>query len=92
MQLVGPPPEIAFQSALPNFAIKKAMRTALDRAPPNMLIDAAMGLAPMRWLAQHLYFHRRGTGAMSFTEYEAKLRSEAEEAGARGYRTASPGA
>lgn len=92
LQLIGPRPEIALAPALPNFALKKTMRTALDLAPPNALIDMSLGFSPMRWLAQHVYFHRRGTGAMSFAEYEAKLRSEADDAAARTYRTASPGA
>lgn len=92
LQHVGPRPEIALVPHLPKFAIKKAMRGALDLAPPNALLDLSLSLPPMRWLAQHVYFHRRGVGAMSFAEYEAKLRSEVDDAAERAYRTASPGA
>lgn len=77
MQDLGPPPPVALARELPGFAAKKAMRTALDLSPPNWMIDVALGLPPMRWLAQHVYFHRRNAGGVSFAEFEAKLRSGA---------------
>jgi hypothetical protein len=61
---LGPPPAHALAPSLPSFAVKKAMRTALDLAPPNWMIDAAFGLPPMRWLAQHVYFHRRNAARL----------------------------
>jgi hypothetical protein len=27
----------------------------------------------MRWLAQHVYFHKRGAPGLSFAEFEARL-------------------
>jgi hypothetical protein len=55
------------------------------------MLDAALGLPPMRWLAQHMYFHRRGAGGVSFAEFEARLRREAQAPGGP-YPKASPGA
>lgn len=73
LQDLGAPPPVALAPELPAFAAKKLMRTALDMAPPNPLIDLALALPPMRWLAQHVYFHRRGGKGLSFAEFEAKL-------------------
>ncbi len=91
LQDLGPPPAVAMARELPVFAAKKALRAALDLAPPNWMIDATLSLPPMRRLAQHIYFHRRNTGGISFAEFEAKLQSNSgmpEEF----YPTASPGA
>lgn len=70
---LGPPPEIALASELPRFRLKQAMRFALDLAPPNPWISAVLGTAPMRWFAQHVYFHRRGSEGISFADFEARL-------------------
>ncbi len=43
----------------PRFGFKDVMRRAMDFAPPNWLIDPLLFTAPMRALAQELYFHRR---------------------------------
>jgi digeranylgeranylglycerophospholipid reductase len=91
LQDLGPPPPVALAPQLPSFAVKRMMRTALDLAPPNVLIDSALGLPPMRWLAQHMYFHRRGAGGLSFAEFEARLAAERRDA-APPYPKASPGA
>jgi digeranylgeranylglycerophospholipid reductase len=72
---LGPKPEVALAPELPNFAVKRMMRFALDRTPANRLLSAALGTAPMRWLAQQVYFHRRGTNGQSFEEFEARLRA-----------------
>lgn len=88
---LGPPPAHALAPSLPSFAVKKAMRTALDLAPPNWMIDAAFGLPPMRWLAQHVYFHRRNAGGVSFAEFEERIRRAAPSK-AGPYATGSPGA
>ena len=88
---LGPPPALALAPELPKFAAKKLMRTALDLAAPNWTLDIALGLPPMRWLAQHLYFHRRNPGGVSFAEFEARLRSGAQSA-ERYPLKASPGA
>ncbi|MEJ0040786.1 MAG: FAD-dependent oxidoreductase [Rhizomicrobium sp.] len=41
----------------------------LDAAPPNPLINALLMTAPMKALAQRLYFHSRGQGAGSFDDW-----------------------
>ena len=68
---------------------KKLMRGALDLAPPNWAIDAGLALPPMRWIAQHIYFHRRGAGGISYADFEARLRSNGI---AERYGKLSPGA
>ena len=73
---------------LPSLASKKLMRAALDLAVPNPLIDIVLALPPMRWIAQHVYFHRRGAKGVSFAEFEAKLRNGTIER----YPSFSPGA
>ena len=79
---LGPPPASALARELPRFGLKRALRAGLDLAPPNFLVDALIATSPMRWLATHLYFHRRGTKGLRFAEFEARLR--AAGAGARG--------
>jgi flavin-dependent dehydrogenase len=89
---LGPPPAIALASELPRFALKKAMRTALDLAAPNWTLDIALSLPPMRWLAQQVYFHRRNPGRIGFAEFEARLRDVAPPAAKPYPFSASPGA
>lgn len=88
LQNLGPPPASALAAELPSFVSKKLMRAALDLAVPNPLIDVALALPPMRWIAQHVYFHRRGAKGVSFAEFEARLRSGTIER----YPKVSPGA
>jgi flavin-dependent dehydrogenase len=73
LQDLGPAPEVALAPEMPRFALKHVMRAALDVAPSNALIDIALRMAPVRRLAQHIYFHRRGAGGVSFAEFEARL-------------------
>lgn len=73
LQHLGPRPEVVLGRELPSFALKSGMRRALDLAPPNALLSAALRSAPMRWLAQHVYFHKRGARDLSFAEFEARL-------------------
>ncbi len=70
---LGPPPEIALAKELPRFWLKHATRFALDLAPPNALLSAALSTAPMRWFAQHVYFRERGGKGLSFTDFQARL-------------------
>lgn len=91
LQDLGPPPAVALAPELPRFAAKKVMRAALDLNPPNWMIDIALGLPPMRRLAQHVYFHRRNAGGVSFAEFEAMLGRELSDV-STAYRKASPGA
>ncbi len=46
LQDMGAPPPVALAPELLGFAAKKLMRTALDMAPPNPLIDLALALPP----------------------------------------------
>jgi digeranylgeranylglycerophospholipid reductase len=75
---LGPAPETVLERELPRFALKRMLRAALDSPPPNVLIDAAIATAPMRWLATHLYFHSRGAKGVSFAEFEARLAAAGE--------------
>jgi digeranylgeranylglycerophospholipid reductase len=69
----GPPPEQVLAPEMPRFALKGLMRRAIDLAPSNALIDLGLGTWPMRVLAQHMYFHRRGARGMTFAEFERQL-------------------
>lgn len=80
LQHLGPAPEHVLAGELPGFALKGVMRRALDLAPPNGLISLALRSAPIRLLAQHVYFHKRGARGLSFAEFEARLRSLGEGA------------
>jgi digeranylgeranylglycerophospholipid reductase len=74
---LGPHPVAVFAREVPRFRTKLMMRTLLDLAPPNVLINAALMTRPMRVLAQRLYFHSRGGG--SFEAWtEAFERGEVE--------------
>jgi flavin-dependent dehydrogenase len=70
---LGPSPEAMLARELPSFRLKSAMRWALDRAPANPLIDLGLRTMLMRRMAQHIYFHRRRCGRMSFGEFSAAL-------------------
>ena len=74
---MGPPPEAVIARELPKFGIKTALRWALDLAPPNWMYNLALGTAPMRVLAQHIYFHKRGAQGLSFAEFERQLKEMA---------------
>ncbi len=88
---LGPAPEAALAPEMPRFVLKGWMRSVLDLAPPNALINAALATAPMRRFAEHVYFHRRGGKGASLAEFEARLRAlEADPA--RPQEIVSPGA
>jgi flavin-dependent dehydrogenase len=59
-------PVTAMTREAPRYRAKLMLRRLLDLAPPNALINAALMTAPMRRLAQRLYFHSRGEQAESF--------------------------
>jgi len=65
----GPLPARALAAEAPRYRAKLWLRRALDLAPPNALINAALMTAPMRRLAQRLYFHSRGESSESFEEW-----------------------
>jgi hypothetical protein len=54
---------------IPRYRTKLLMRRALDLAPGNGLINAALMTAPARALAQRIYFHRRKGDAQSFEDW-----------------------
>ena len=70
---LGPPPELVMANEMPRFGIKKAMRFMLDCAPPNALLNAALGTTPMQRLARQIYFHKRGGHGLSLADYEERL-------------------
>jgi hypothetical protein len=70
---LGPAPETVLARELPRFGFKRLMRIGLDLAPPNMLVDAVIATSPMRWLAAHVYFHRRSANGISFADFEARI-------------------
>jgi digeranylgeranylglycerophospholipid reductase len=70
---LGPAPETVLARELPRFGLKRLMRIGLDLAPPNMLVDAIIATSPMRWLAAHVYFHRRSANGISFADFEARI-------------------
>lgn len=62
----GPHPVAVMTREAPRYRAKLLLRRLMDLAPPNALINAALMTAPMRRLAQRLYFHSRGERAESF--------------------------
>ena len=65
----GAAPEIALRRALPAFRAKRVLRSLLDIAPPNALIDLALATAPMRRIAERLYFHSRNDAGIDREAY-----------------------
>jgi len=60
LQCGGRDPALALARELPRFRLKRVLRRLLDLAPPNAALELALGTAPMRALAERVYFHRRG--------------------------------
>lgn len=56
----GPDPAAALRRSVKRFGAKQVMRWAIDREPPNALIDAMLRLGPVRALAQAVFYHHRG--------------------------------
>ena len=75
----GAHPVTVMAREAPRYRAKLWLRRALDLAPPNALINAALMTTPMRQLAQRLYFHNRGEAAESFEAWSRAFeRGEAE--------------
>jgi digeranylgeranylglycerophospholipid reductase len=87
-QCGGPEPARALARELPRFRLKRLMRRALDLAPPNALVDLALAMAPMRALAERIYFHRRG-GDVDRATFMAWLEKQRTAPDA-GYRAPPP--
>lgn len=62
----GPDPGQVMAREYPTFRLKGVMRSLMDLAPPNILMDLALKTAPMRALAQRIYFHRRAVPGAPF--------------------------
>jgi flavin-dependent dehydrogenase len=65
----GAAPETALAREVPRLRAKRVLRNALDLAPPNFLIDTALATAPMRRIAERLYFHRRNDAGIDREAY-----------------------
>jgi digeranylgeranylglycerophospholipid reductase len=59
----GPDPAAALPQLYPSFRVKRWLRRALDLGPPNWLVNAMLGTAPMQALARLVYFHSKGLGS-----------------------------
>ncbi|MGD0141542.1 MAG: NAD(P)/FAD-dependent oxidoreductase [Rhizomicrobium sp.] len=66
----GSHPLAAFAREIPRYRLKRVLRRVLDLVPPNALIDAMLMTAPLRALAQRLYFHRRSGDPASFETWQ----------------------
>ena len=81
----GQHPAEALLREVPRYRAKRLLRRALDFAPPNGLINAILLTAPMRALAQRLYFHSRGSSADDFEAWSpAQLHLEPKQSGKPG--------
>lgn len=76
----GPVPAPVLAAEAPRYRAKLWLRRALDLAPPNVLINAALMTAPMRRLAQRLYFHSRGDSGESFEAWLRNFEQDAQQA------------
>lgn len=84
----GAAPELALAREVPRFRLKRALRATLNLAPSNALIDLALATAPMRHVAERLYFHSRNDAGI---DREAYLRwLETERAPGRSAIASSP--
>jgi flavin-dependent dehydrogenase len=69
----GPRPDAVLKRQLPRFVLKGLMRRGLDLAVPNPVLNAALSTAPMRALAQSVYFHRRSAHGVDRESYRRWL-------------------
>lgn len=58
---VGPSPEAVADAAAPRFRRKRLLRWAFDHFQMDWPFDLLLHSAPLRWAAEQVYFHRRGT-------------------------------
>ena len=72
-------PALALAREAPRFALKGAMRKALDLAPPNWLWNMTLGTGAFRSLAHAVYFHRRGAvDELPFPEPAERMQAQEE--------------
>jgi flavin-dependent dehydrogenase len=68
----GPHPVAALKREAPRYTAKLALRRMMDFAPSNLLINAMLMTAPVRALAQRLYFHTRAGDGIAFEDRAAE--------------------
>ena len=88
----GPAPGAILAREVPQFRAKRLLRAAFDLAPPNVLVNMALGLAPMRHFAERLYFHTRNDVGIDREAYVRWLDQQvsAPAAGRTGFHTQTP--
>ena len=64
----GPDPGLVMAREYPRFGAKIWLRRLWSAAPPNEVLNATLFTAPMRALAQWIYFHKRATMAAESAE------------------------
>ncbi|MDH5823662.1 NAD(P)/FAD-dependent oxidoreductase [Luteimonas sp. RD2P54] len=57
----APPPEQVAVEAAPRFRAKRALRWAYDRLQFDWPFDLLLHSPPLRWAAERVYFHKRGS-------------------------------
>ena len=72
----GPEPGPLLAREIPRFRAKRALRAALDLAPPNVLVNMALATRSMRRFAEKLYFHTRNDAGIDREAYLKWLESE----------------
>ena len=77
----GPAPEVRLARELPTFRLKRLLRAGLDLAPANGLVNLALATAPVRRLAERVYFHRRNETGFDRESYRRFLEGEAAASG-----------
>jgi flavin-dependent dehydrogenase len=65
----GGAPEHSLAREVPHMRMKRMFRHLLDLAPPNALIDLALATAPVRRVAERIYFHRRNDAGIDREAY-----------------------
>ncbi len=55
----GPSPERIAERAAPRYRVKRALRWAFDHAQMDWPFDLMLGVAPMHWAAERVYFGNR---------------------------------
>jgi len=59
LQYQAPHPEKILAKCYPRFRMKSVLRRFLNLAPANFLFNHSLNTAPMRKLAQYIYFHNK---------------------------------
>ena len=72
----GPSPQLLLEKQLPRFRLKGLLRHVLDMGIPNEVLNIALSTAPMRAIAQRVYFHRRGATGVDFAAYQRWLSTQ----------------